>query len=329
MAATLDPATQAGIGAFAGLVEVSINQVRPVLTRIVSIPRHWAPAPIRPKTTIGTDAPTELTPQLHLPQPLHTLKNFTQDGRMLPMNPAVWYRGWTAGVLIGVPMKVVQFGGSRQLERAIGGSASDVDVLTNPSWSTRVASALLAGAVSGAVINPLDVCMTQQQKFGGSLGGVVSGLARTHGPKVAFRGVRATMAREGLYACGYLCGAPWLRERAGSWVPEGAKRRGLDAFVAAAAAGGTAGVLTQPIDTVKTLMQSNLGDGGTRRGKGYVATARDLVRHDGVRALWRGTVPRAARIASATVVLAAVNEMVGERVSAARAREGTGADPVQ
>jgi hypothetical protein len=39
-------------------VEVSINQVRPVLTRIVSIPRHWAPAPIRPKTTIGTDAPT-------------------------------------------------------------------------------------------------------------------------------------------------------------------------------------------------------------------------------------------------------------------------------
>jgi hypothetical protein len=184
MAATLDPATQAGIGAFAGLVEVSINQVRPVLTRIVSIPRHWAPAPIRPKTTIGTDAPTELTPQLHLPQPLHTLKNFTQDGRMLPMNPAVWYRGWTAGVLIGVPMKVVQFGGSRQLERAIGGSASDVDVLTNPSWSTRVASALLAGAVSGAVINPLDVCMTQQQKFGGSLGGVVSGLVRTHGPKV-------------------------------------------------------------------------------------------------------------------------------------------------
>ena len=111
-------------------------------------------------------------------------------------------------------------------------------------------------------------------------------------------------------------------------MPEYAKRRGLDAFVAAAAAGGTAGVLTQPIDTVKTLMQSNLGDGGTRRGKGYVATARDLVRHDGVRALWRGTVPRAARIASATVVLAAVNEMVGERISAARAREGTGADPV-
>ena len=85
MAATLDPATQAGIGAFAGLVEVSINQVRPVLTRIVSIPCHWAPAPIRPKTTIGTDAPSELTPRLHLPQPLHTLKNFTQDGRMLPI----------------------------------------------------------------------------------------------------------------------------------------------------------------------------------------------------------------------------------------------------
>ncbi len=58
MAATLDPATQAGIGAFAGLVEVSINQVRPVLTRIVSIPRHWAPAPIRS----DRKQPSELTP---------------------------------------------------------------------------------------------------------------------------------------------------------------------------------------------------------------------------------------------------------------------------
>ena len=40
-------------------------------------------------------------------QPLQTLKNFVQDGRRLPFNPAVWYRGWTAGVLMCVPMTVM------------------------------------------------------------------------------------------------------------------------------------------------------------------------------------------------------------------------------
>ncbi|ACO70232.1 mitochondrial carrier family [Micromonas commoda] len=299
MAATLDPGTQAGIGAFAGLVEVSVNQ------------------------------------------PLHTLKNFTQDGRVLPMNPAVWYRGWSAGVLIGVPMAVVQFGGSRSLERAFGsasfgssgGDATRDDVPAR--WSTRIASAALAGAVSGAVINPLDVCMTQQQKFGGSLRAVATRLARTHGASVATRAAWATMAREGFYACGYLCAAPWLRDRldghavqhvgGGHGAPNGGNgaasiggnRSSWNGFVAAASAGAAAGVLTQPVDTVKTLMQSNLGDGRNVRAAGYLETAMALVKRDGASALWRGTAPRALRIASATFVLATVNERAGEYAAGA------------
>lgn len=331
MAATLDPGTQAGIGAFAGLVEVSVNQVR--RAHLV----HVGTRPDRTDThpTMRTDAslPFPLSP---LPQPLHTLKNFTQDGRVLPMNPAVWYRGWSAGVLIGVPMAVVQFGGSRSLERAFGsasfgssgGDATRDDVPAR--WSTRIASAALAGAVSGAVINPLDVCMTQQQKFGGSLRAVATRLARTHGASVATRAAWATMAREGFYACGYLCAAPWLRDRldghaamtVGGGHQTGAASIGgnrsssasssWNGFVAAASAGAAAGVLTQPVDTVKTLMQSNLGDGRNVRAAGYLETAMALVKRDGASALWRGTAPRAMRIASATFVLATVNERAGE-----------------
>ena len=158
MAATLDPGTQAGIGAFAGLVEVSVNQVR--RTHLVRVGTR----PDRTGTLPRTDASLPFPISL-LPQPLHTLKNFTQDGRVLPMNPAVWYRGWSAGVLIGVPMAVVQFGGSRSLERAItqsamvfndssGGDARAVGSDDVPAsrandvpastWSTRIASAALA-----------------------------------------------------------------------------------------------------------------------------------------------------------------------------------------
>ena len=343
MAATLDPGTQAGVGAFAGLVEVSVNQVRHAhLVRVGTRPDRTDTHPTRTDASL----PFPLSP---LPQPLHTLKNFTQDGRVLPMNPAVWYRGWSAGVLIGVPMAVVQFGGSRSLERAFGsasfGSASfgssggDArDDVPASTWSTRIASAALAGAVSGAMINPLSVCMTQQQKFGGSLVQVARGLARTHGASVATRAAWATMAREGIYACGYLCAAPWLRDRLdGHAAHVGGGGHGAASierhqsiggtrvastsswndFVAAASAGAAAGVLTQPVDTVKTLMQSNLGDGRDVRAVGYVETAMALVRRDGASALWRGTAPRAMRIASATFIFATVNERAGEYAAGA------------
>lgn len=348
MAATLDPGTQAGIGAFAGLVEVSVNQVR--RTHLVRVGTRPDRTGTHPRTDASLSFPISL-----LPQPLHTLKNFTQDGRVLPMNPAVWYRGWSAGVLIGVPMAVVQFGGSRSLERAFGSASSfgssvgdardDVqrDDVPAARWSTRVASAALAGAVSGAVINPLDVCMTQQQKFGGSLRAVATRLILSHGASVATRAAWATMAREGAYACGYLCAAPWLRDRLdgheratmGGGGGRGAEGNGgghrsssssssssWNGFVAAASAGAAAGVLTQPVDTVKTLMQSNLGDGGRARAAGYVETATALVRRDGASALWRGAAPRAIRIASATFVLATVNEWAGELAAGASRVDG-------
>ena len=76
----------------------------------------------RSSRTLGTTPDRPLAPEKKRErktktQPLHTLKNFAQDGRRLPLNPAVWYRGWTAGVLMGVPMTFVQFGTARRLER--------------------------------------------------------------------------------------------------------------------------------------------------------------------------------------------------------------------
>ena len=75
----------------------------------------------------------------------------------------------------------------------------------------------------GAVINPLDVCMTQQQKFGGSLNETVRRIAntetrtpigaRTRGGFALFaRGAWLTVAREAFYSCGYLASVPSLRE---------------------------------------------------------------------------------------------------------------------
>ena len=260
------------------------------------------------------------------------MKNFAQDGRRLPLNPAVWYRGWTAGVLMGVPMTFVQFGTARRLERLFEkrergpeGSAADADADFRKTISVkhstlsppaaRFAAAWLAGAASGACIQPLDVVMTQQQKFGGSLNETVRRIAntetrtpigaRTRGGFALFaRGARLTVTREAFYSCGYLASVPTLREA----------RPDLPLAACAVASGLGAAVLTQPLDTVKTVMQSNLvqprddaavsdvrraapagGRGAARLGGlGYGATAAALVNEGGVLSLWRGLVPRGA-----------------------------------
>jgi len=316
----------------------------------------------RSSRTLGTTPDRPLAPEKKRErktktQPLHTLKNFAQDGRRLPLNPAVWYRGWTAGVLMCVPMTVVQFGTARRLERLFEkrergpeGSAADADAEaisvkhTTLPPAARFAAAWLAGAASGACIQPLDVMMTQQQKFGGSLietarrianteiknrGGSIG--ARTRGFALFARGAWLTVAREAFYSCGYLASVPSLREA----------RPDLPLAACAVASGLGAAVLTQPLDTVKTVMQSNLvqprddaavsdvrraapaGGRGAERlgGLGYGATAAALVNEGGVLSLWRGLVPRGARIVGATFILSLVNERAGEAIVSWRGDE--------
>lgn len=98
---------------------------------------------------------------------------------------------------------------------------------------------------------------------------------------------------------------------------------------------------TQPVDTIKTLMQSNLG--GTTAGKvhkggasepgigcssqvfkDYWSTARHVVRSEGPGALWRGLAPRGARTVGATFILSYVNESAGDAIVGWRRAAGEG-----
>ena len=131
-------------------------------------------------------------------QPLLTAKNFIQDGRSLPLtNPAVWYRGWAAGVLMCVPMTVVQFGASRFLEQAFEnrGDASGAATMSSSGdpppaasasvpFTTKLTSAWCAGALSAVFVQPLCLCQIQQQKFGGSLVDTGRRLINSHGVRV-------------------------------------------------------------------------------------------------------------------------------------------------
>ena len=55
--------------------------------------------------------------EITIAQPTVTWKNYLQDGRSPPLNPAVWYRGWTVAVFMQAPVTCAQFGGSRLFEQ--------------------------------------------------------------------------------------------------------------------------------------------------------------------------------------------------------------------
>lgn len=241
-----------------------------------------------------------------------------------------------------VPMTAMQFGGSRGIEVALGGAkrgAGDDKTETGTGASTelgkRVAAGCLAGAASGVIINPFELTMIQQQKYGGSLVATTARLMSAHGTGIALHGAGGTAAREALYTCGYLCVLPVLRERLQAARPDllHASPAGV-AVATAVAVGLTASVMTQPFDTVKTLMQSNIesgcrgsgapvgksGAGGLAVGRsrsvyrGYWSAATNLVASEGAGALWRGLLPRSARVVGATFILSYVNERAGELI---------------
>ena len=96
--------------------------------------------------------------------------------------------------------------------------------------------------------------MIQQQKAGRSLPAEFRHSLSTYGPLKLFKGLSATVARESLYACGYLAVAPLLREVL-QRQPAVADIPGGPLVVSGIAAGLLATVATQPADTIKTRKQ--------------------------------------------------------------------------
>jgi hypothetical protein len=107
------------------------------------------------------------------------------------------------------------------------------------------------------------------------------------------------MAREAVYTGGYLGTAPLVKALLmGS--PSLAESPNTALLLAGVTSGAAAAVITQPLDTVKTRMQANLG------APAYASAAqalRTLWAEGGVRTLWAGLLPRGGRIVLATVIL--------------------------
>ena len=177
--------------------------------------------------------------------------------------------------------------------------------------------------MSALVVCPADMLIIQQQRSGLSLGQQVSAIVSEHGWTKLSKGLLPAIGRESLFTGGYLGLAPVIRsllvqarpdtfaeqrqaEHSGSAASRPAGNL-LSLLSSSLMAGVTAGVLTHPIDTVKTRMQSELAASSPYSSAS--STARLLYSEAGLRGFFQGVAPRTGRICIAVLIFNECNRV--------------------
>ena len=181
------------------------------------------------------------------------------------------------------------------------------DILPNKMGWSMDTSTIVAGGVSRAfsalIVSPLELIRTQQQSSNAlAKQGVLRGMQniiRKDGALSLWRGYTATCWRDVPFSIVYWYGFEAFKARISDPTNNIPIRHNsfLTSFVAGGGSGMIAAFVTTPMDVVKTRRQVMVGSSG-----GEARTARlllDILRSEGVSALFSGVVPRVVKVAPA------------------------------
>jgi len=187
-----------------------------------------------------------------------------------------------------------------------------------------LAAGVFARSIVSSVVSPLELIRTNLQSTPSlpntphtlrSVLGSLEGLVRTHGVGHLWRGLGPTLWRDvpfsGLYWASYE-GMKRYLERRGRSGPS-------VAFVCGASSGTLAALVTSPFDVLKTRRQAlvmTMPDQPTR----VLPLLQQIVRTEGVSALFAGLGPRIAKIAPACGIMIACFEGVGHMLTKSESR---------
>lgn len=118
-------------------------------------------------------------------------------------------------------------------------------------------------------------------------------IARERGFRGFFQGLVPTTARQAANSAVRFSSYNFLKQAAESYTAPGEKLGALGTFAMGGLAGLVTVAVTQPLDTVKTRMQSLEG----RRTYGHSGRcAAMILREEGLATFWSGALPRLARL---------------------------------
>ncbi|QIX00138.1 hypothetical protein AMS68_005655 [Peltaster fructicola] len=219
------------------------------------------------------------------------------DGKKLPWPPfgRQWYAGCTT-LIIGNSIKAgVRFVAFDQYKSMLSDAEGKI------SGPMTVIAGFMAGATESLVaVTPFESIKTQliddrklaQPRMKGFLHG--SGLIfREQGIRGFFKGFVPTTARQAANSAVRFSSYTSLKQLAQSYVAPGEKLGTISTFAIGGMAGTITVFATQPIDTVKTRMQSIESK---HLYKNSIDCGAKIVRQEGFFKLWSGAVPRLGRL---------------------------------
>jgi len=160
-----------------------------------------------------------------------------------------------------------------------------------------------ARMVAAVLLNPITVVKTRME-YAGAGGGTTRGLvltfanvARKEGAGGLFSGLGSTVARDAPFSGLNLL----LFTQTRSFMHEVARMQqreagAVDTFIAGALAGAGATFITHPPDVIRTRVQlGRMMTSGQGAGKAPAISLLNILKEEGIQALWVGSLPRVAR----------------------------------
>lgn len=232
---------------------------------------------------------------------------------------SVLYRGVGVCLASIAPITAVQFAANGKflalLQPKYNTNASTSDAV-------KITSASIAGAFSSLISSPAELVMTLQQNSGKSFVNTIQDVVKQHGVTRLYRGLEMTMARESVWCASYLALGPVITQRMhrispsvfGSDNDATISQKASASAVGSILAGIATVVATQPLDTVKTVMQGEALNVKGNNATFALGTAKRMYCQAGhsIQPFFRGIVPRGIRLVGAVFILGRSREWFEE-----------------
>lgn len=217
------------------------------------------------------------------------------------------YRGVGVSLASIAPICAVQFGVNGKLLAMAGAGGNQSETQSD---QVKIACGALAGVASALLGSPGELVMTLQQNSGKSFGATVGDIVSKYGVGRLFRGLEVTAVRDGVWCASYLALGPVLTEKMHTINPKvfgevdtaSASQKASASAVGSILAGLVTVYGTQPVDTVKTVMQGEAMSVGTKASSS-LAVAKRIYAEGGWQQFYKGAVPRGVRLVGAVFIL--------------------------
>jgi solute carrier family 25 protein 39/40 len=222
---------------------------------------------------------------------------------------------------MAAPANIVYFTGYELLR--------DASPLKDHGWLNPLLCGSIARTFAGTTIAPIELLKTRLQSIPNSkkkvLGPLMNDLRQDlaqRGPQVLFRGLALTLWRDVPFSGIYWASYEYLKSALASnpqWHFTGKKDSDLflHSFISGSISGSIAACVTNPFDVGKTRLQIS-NESGMVKEKNMVKFMVDIVRFDGVRALYVGLIPRLFKVAPSCAIMISSYEL-GKRFFASSA----------